>query len=42
MRSKIIDIGRDIMASNGIIHIVNNLMTHEPEIDGNPEVNVIF
>ncbi|XP_029645215.1 stabilin-2 isoform X1 [Octopus sinensis] len=34
-RSRVLAIYRDIRASNGLIHIVNNLMMNEPEIPGN-------
>lgn len=39
-RTNLIEVGRDIMASNGIIHIVTKLMTHEPNILGDPNKNV--
>lgn len=41
-RTNLIEVGRDIMASNGIIHIVTKLMTHEPNIPGDPNVSFAF
>lgn len=41
-RTNLIEVGRDIMASNGIIHIVTKLMTHEPNILGDPNVSFAF
>ncbi|GAB1597414.1 stabilin-2-like [Argonauta hians] len=34
-RARVLNVFRDIRASNGLIHIVNNLMANEPEIPGN-------